>query len=194
MNVLKPLVLALLLAAPAIAAGPYVRELPRTDAFRSAVDAIGTRFRDAVISTGVLDVRALQLVGAADGCTYAELSKANVDLVARIARMHYENDLPADLAGSTRAKAFAPADVSRAGKILALEVNAHDPRSGEDFKATKQLWVLVNKLGLKAGRGVTVTTRVKYGIKDDSRHFTQMLFVNPESRRALALYMIEGRL
>lgn len=185
--------LLLAFAGTAVAGDLYLRQLPRQDAGRRAVEAIGSRLRDEVISTGTFDLGAMQLVGA-HGRTLApkELVKLNLDLAGRIARLH-EDRLPFDLAARSEVKPLTGDVVLKAAAYLA-EVNAYSPRSGEETRLAKTVWAMLGKLGLKSGQATVVTSRARgYDETTSSRRFlTQMLFLDQASGRALVLYMIEG--
>jgi hypothetical protein len=187
---------ATLVASTAISAfadTPYLRQLPRTDAFRSAADAIGTRLRDEVISTGTFDIGAMHVVGGPKrALTDRELSSLNLDLAGKIAKMH-DDTLPKDLATHTTVKPFGPERVAQTGKHLS-SVYAYAPESGETTRLAKTVWVLVGKAGVKAESGQVVTSRSRFWDSSTGTHkyFTQTLFYNGETRRALVLYMISG--
>lgn len=194
MNAFRALVLAVTLATAGSAAAEslHLRQLPRTDPFRKVADAIGTRLRDEVISTGTFDIGAMQVVGATRKLTEKQLATLNLNLADRIAKMH-DDKLPKDLAAGTSVKPFSADLVARTGKHLA-SIYAYAPQSGQDARLARTTWVLVNKAGVTPKNGQVVTSRARFWDKSTGTHkyFTQTLFLNTESKRGLVLYMISG--
>lgn len=195
MNAIRVLVLALTLvtASAADAQSMYLRQLPRADSFRKAADAIGQRLRDEVISTGSFDIGAMHLVGAGGKpLTDAMLAGLNLDLVAKIARLH-DDKLPADLARNTTVKPFTAQRVAVVGKHLS-SVYAYAPQSGDTERLAKTVWVLVGKAGVNPSNGRVVTSRSRFWDRSTGTHkyLTQTMFFNGGTGRALVLYMISG--
>jgi hypothetical protein len=187
--------IALAIASGAVAA-PGTRALPRADGLRKVTDAIGTRLRDGVISTGDFAVSALQVTGVpAGGLTEKALETFNVDLARRLAAHHSGESLPAGFTFGTSVRKFSASAVTATAKIIAGEVNDYDPASGEDGKIARALWVMMAKLGVKTGRTVVVSSRAVYRDDDsDPRHVTVTSFVNQATGKMLAFYMVEGRM
>lgn len=195
MYALRALVLAMTLATAGatLADSLHLRQLPRTDPFRKAADAIGTRLNDEVISTGSFDIGAMQVVGSRGRkLTDAQLAALNLNLAAKLAKLH-DDRLPKDLADGTSVKPFSAELVARTGKHLAA-VYAYAPQSGENEKKARTVWVLVNKAGVNARNGQVVTSRARFWDSSTGTHkyLTQTLFLNGQTQRALVLYMISG--
>lgn len=195
MYALRALVLAATLATAgsALADSLYLRQLPRTDPFRKVADAIGTRLRDEVISTGTFDIGAMHVVGSSGRkLTDRELATLNLSLAGKLAKMH-DDRLPRDLAAGTSVKPFSAELVARTGKHLAA-VYAYAPESGADAKLAKTTWVLVGKAGVTPANGKVVTSRARFWDTSTGtrKYLTQTLFLNTESQRGLVLYMISG--
>lgn len=190
MKTLRVLLVALATVSSTFAAPLYMRQLPHADPFRKVADAIGTRLRDEIISTGTFDIGAMQVVGGKP--TDAQLASLSLDLCARIAKLH-DDRLPKDLAAGTRVKAFSADAVATAGKHLAA-VNAYTPGNGEEVRLAKTVWVLIGKAGITPANGRVVTSRARFWDSSTSSHkyFTQTLFVNTATNRGLVLYMISG--
>jgi hypothetical protein len=193
-NTLKiaALVLSLATAGSALAEGPYLRQLPRTDSFRKVADAIGTRLRDEVISTGTFDIGAMQLVARPARLTDATLARLNLDLADRVAKMH-DDKLPKDLAAGTTVKPFSGTLVKATGRHLAA-VYAYAPQSGQEERLAKTVWVLLGKADVKEGNAKVVTSRARFydSSTGTKKYFTQTLFLNTETGRGLVLYMVSG--
>ena len=184
---------ALATATSAFAGSMSMRQLPRTDDFRKAADAIATRLRDDVISTGSVDVGAMTVVGAPDrALTAKELSTLNLDLAAQLAKMHQDTP-PADLAKHTSVESFGGKAVETAGKRLS-DVYAYSPGSDAEAKLAKTVWVLIGKAGVTKANGKVVTSRSRFYDKGTQSHkyFTVEMFMNTETGHALVLYMITG--
>lgn len=187
------LALAFATATSSFAGGMFFRQLPRTNDFRKAADAIGTRLRDEVISTGTFDIGAMVVVGApARALSAKELSALNVDLAGNIAKLHQDTP-PADLAKNTTVEPFSGTAVSRTGKYLA-SVYAYTPGNGESDRLTKTIYVLTGKAGVTAKNGTVITSRSRFydTSTQSKKYFTQVAFYNADSGQALVLYMISG--
>lgn len=175
------------------AEGMFLRQLPRDDAFRKAADAIGTRLRDEVISTGSFDIGAMHLIGNPQRkLKDSELKKLNLDLAGKIAAMH-SDALPKGLAEGTSVKPFSATVVNATGRHLA-SVYAYSPGSEQDVRLAKTTWVLVGKAGVTPKNGSVVTSRARFwdSSTGTKKYFTQTMFFNADTGRALVLYMISG--
>lgn len=185
------LVLTLVSAGSALAAAPSMRELPRTDAFRTVADAMESRLADEVISTGTFDMAAVEVVGQAT-TTSAELTKMHA-AIATAKAQELADKVPTGLAASTTNAKFTGTAVKTAGRRFSA-VYAYAPESGEAEKKARTLWVLVHKAGITEKNGRVLTARARYhdpstGTK---KYFTHTLFLNTQTGRGLALSMVSG--
>jgi hypothetical protein len=189
-------VVSFTLVASASLAGPQVRELPRSDALRKIVDAVGTPLRDGVISTGHLGIRAMALVPTSGRpLTNAALGELTAELARPLVKDYSDEPLPAGFRFDTTVAPFKPGQVMHTARIISEEVNAYDPKAHAEREISRTLWVMLNRLGVKDGSTVVASSRAVYRDEESGpMHVTVTMFLNKATKKMVVFSMAEGRM
>jgi hypothetical protein len=184
-------------AKPIASAAVRLVALPKSDDVAKAIRSDAAQeMVDGVISRGKLAIKAYELKNESNAFSIEDLKLAVLKLTAQLhKRLRYES--VKGMQFETAVQAVSDQHVASTAKIIGSEVCDFDPRNVKAFKATDEtVRQILQSLPAGPKTAMIVTTRARYHDEssDDMIHLTVHLYVNRRTRKAVAFYMVEGKI
>lgn len=174
---------------------PFV-DLPSSDKLIEAANSDDVQgLIDEVISTGVLGIHCFKLPNSRQ-YTDQMLTDLNLQLARELVK-HRSDESVDGMKFETTVKPYSPKLITKTARIVSVEVNVFTDKGGvETRRIGKSLRKALTCLPLNESTTKVVSSRAVYNDEDTDgdRHLTVSLYLNLHTGRAMAFYLVEGRM